>query len=204
MKQLCTFFIATTLFIAKTNHCTAQVNVNDSLALVDLYNSTNGANWNNNLGWLQGPISNWKGVFTSNGRVIEINLQNNNLTGKLPTSIGKLTQLGSLNLESNQISDTIPNSIGNLLNLIFLDLGINNLSGVIPSAIGKLVNLQTLNFAYNQFFCLSFTKMRKKIKIINAGFIKFRTAEFIFFRKRFRRCWSPDQQYLLLITHESA
>jgi len=154
MKQLCTFFIATTLFIAKTNHSIAQVNVNDSLALVDLYNSTDGAHWNNNLGWLQGPISNWKGVFTSNGRVIEINLQNNNLTGKLPTSIGKLTQLGSLNLESNQISDTIPNSIGNLLNLIFLDLGINNLSGVIPSAIGKLVNLQTLNFAYNQFFCL--------------------------------------------------
>ena len=77
MKQLCTFFIAITLFVTKTNYCTAQVNVNDSLALVDLYNSTNGANWINNLGWLQGSIDNWKGVFTSNGRVIEINLQSN-------------------------------------------------------------------------------------------------------------------------------
>lgn len=63
MKQLCTFFIATTLFIVKTNHCTAQVNVKDSLALVDLYNSTDGAHWTNNSGWLKGSVSSWFGVY---------------------------------------------------------------------------------------------------------------------------------------------
>jgi hypothetical protein len=34
------------------------VNKQDSLALVDLYNSTNGATWIGNAGWLEGPCKN--------------------------------------------------------------------------------------------------------------------------------------------------
>ena len=35
----------------------------DRRALVDLYNATNGDNWDNNSGWLNGnPSNNWHGI----------------------------------------------------------------------------------------------------------------------------------------------
>lgn len=130
MKQLCTFFISTILFIAKTNYCTAQVNINDSLALVDLYNSTDGAHWTNNSGWLQGPVSTWFGVYVSAGRVQQLNLDMNNLKGTLPSSLGKLTKLISFQMSDNQLTGSIPSSIGNLANLIGFSLYNNQLTAL--------------------------------------------------------------------------
>jgi hypothetical protein len=40
----------------------AQVDVNDSLVLVDLYESTNGSGWYNHDGWLTGPVKDWYGI----------------------------------------------------------------------------------------------------------------------------------------------
>ena len=40
----------------------AQVTEQDSLALVALYNSTNGPGWTDNSSWLTGPASSWFGV----------------------------------------------------------------------------------------------------------------------------------------------
>ncbi|MBX2922196.1 MAG: hypothetical protein KF746_08395 [Chitinophagaceae bacterium] len=45
-----------------TKQTPAQVNVQDSLALVDLYNSTDGPDWVQNANWLAGPVSTWHGV----------------------------------------------------------------------------------------------------------------------------------------------
>src|SRR4051812_2556412 len=86
----------------------AQVNTNDSLALVDLYNTTNGNQWSNKSGWLQGPVSSWVGVQLQDKRVIKIDLNNNNLTGSLPSSIGNLKYLQVLFLYQNHISSIIP------------------------------------------------------------------------------------------------
>ena len=58
-----------------------QVLAQDSLALVDLYNSTNGPGWQNVSGWLSAPIDVWSGVTISGGRVTELNLLNKNLNG---------------------------------------------------------------------------------------------------------------------------
>ena len=52
----------------------------DSLALVDLYHSTNGANWTHNDNWLTGPVSTWYGITISNDRVTIVDLYPNNLT----------------------------------------------------------------------------------------------------------------------------
>ena len=61
----------------------AQVNQQDSLALVAFYNSFNGDNWDNNSGWLTGPVATWYGVYVLNNRVNNISIydDDNNLTG---------------------------------------------------------------------------------------------------------------------------
>src|SRR6266496_4376151 len=152
MKTKSTLFCLVFALCVNIHTAKAQVNVQDSLALVDLYNSTDGAHWVNNTNWLtSNPVSTWYGIISvSNGRVIYINLETNNLAGQLPSSIGNLQKLGTLRLPVNQLSGSIPSSIGNLVNLKRLNLYSNQLSGSIPSSIGNLANLQVLVLNGNQ------------------------------------------------------
>ena len=124
----------------------------DSLALVDFYNSTNGVSWTNNSNWLsKSPLGTWHGItLDSNGRVSNIQLFNNNLSGKLLPSIGNLTALTGISLHFGLIGDTIPASVGNLINLNNLDLGSNKFIGTIPSTIGNMNALTEIDLSGNQ------------------------------------------------------
>jgi len=123
----------------------AQVNVQDSLALVDLYNSTDGSHWKQNKNWLTiNPVSKWLGIGVRNSTVTYVNLNYNNLNGRLPSSIGSLTNLTTLLLVGNHLSGNIPSSIGNLVRLTSLYLAENRLGGNIPASIGNLVKLDAL------------------------------------------------------------
>jgi Leucine-rich repeat (LRR) protein len=118
------------------------VNRQDSLALVNFYNTTNGKAWINNENWLAGPVRSWYGISVASGRVTNIDLRGNNLEGSLPASIGNLTNLLVLWLGSNSLlSGSIPSSLGNLINLTSLDFYGDQLSGSIPVSFGNLVNL---------------------------------------------------------------
>jgi hypothetical protein len=78
--------------------------VQDSLALVDLYNSTDGPNWGYNNNWLTAvPISEWDGIYVSHNRVVEIMLADNKLKGALPASLGNLVKLGYLDLQAKTL-----------------------------------------------------------------------------------------------------
>jgi len=129
-----------------------QVPESDSLALVALYNSTNGDNWTENTNWLQPgqPVSTWYGIVINDNRVAQIDLVRNNLTGTLPDEIGDLDSLKVLELYVNQISGGIPATIGNLAGLTWLSLRGNQLIGSIPSEIGNLINLEHLYLFENQ------------------------------------------------------
>lgn len=116
----------------------------DSLALVDLYNSTDGDNWIRNDNWLTENVDTWQGVIVSGGRVTGLHLNKNNLTGTLPPSIGDLSQLAVLDLWTNNLNGSIPSEIGNLSNLTRLYLNNNELTGPIPVEIGQLTNLTYL------------------------------------------------------------
>ncbi|MEM7535202.1 MAG: leucine-rich repeat domain-containing protein [Chloroflexota bacterium] len=122
-------------------------------ALVAIYNGTGGPDWTVSTDWLQTTTPcGWFGVTCSDGRVAELDLDNegnsNNLTGALPAAIGDLGNLTSLDLGPNQLS-SIPTEIDNLSNLTTLYLYSNQLSSI-PTEIGNLSNLTTLYLSSNQ------------------------------------------------------
>ena len=129
-----------------------QVPESDSLALVALYNSTNGDSWANNTNWLQPgqPVSTWYGVTVFDDIVTEINLPSNNLVGNIPSEIGDFTGLKILFLYNNELSGPIPSTIGNLSELTNLYLRKNHLSDTIPEEIGMLINLDFLRLCDNE------------------------------------------------------
>ena len=120
-----------------------------------LYNSTNGGSWFNSTGWSSTqPLDDWYGVdMNSNGCVIELALQNNNLVGSIPPEIGSLSSLTQLNLRENNLSGSIPPSINNLTDLENIAMRLTNLSGAVPS-INNLTNLETLSLVENHFSSL--------------------------------------------------
>ena len=115
----------------------------DRQALVDLYNRTDGANWKHNSNWLtDAPLSDWYGVrVDANGRVVELTLAQNGLTGQIPETIDTLSQLGVLDLAGNALTGNIPGTIGSLVNLGNLLLQNNQLTGIIPTEITELPGL---------------------------------------------------------------
>ncbi|MFD2561875.1 leucine-rich repeat domain-containing protein [Aquimarina rubra] len=127
------------------------VSAEEKAALVALFNSTDGANWTNNVNWLSNePVSEWAGVIVEDCKVTRLFLGDNNLVGVLPNEIGDLINLEQLHLNTNSISSTIPDQIGNLSNLKLLYLYGNEISGVLPESIGNLTNLNNLSLASNK------------------------------------------------------
>jgi len=146
------FTIILSFSLGINKNLSAQVAEQDSLALVALYNSTDGPNWTHNDNWLEGPVSTWYGVTLYNDRVIRVNLGNNNLIGILPPEIGNLTRLQTLGLSENRLMGDIPPEIGNLISLRSLFLGLNQLLGSIPAEIGEVAGLQRMNLSKNRLF----------------------------------------------------
>jgi len=150
MKTMLTLLWTISFCFLKINKTSAQVNLNDSLALVDLYNSMDGSNWINHSGWLESPVSNWYGIYVSNNRVQQIDLDLNNLKGTLPNSLGNLSELIFFEMSDNQITGSLPSSLGNLSNLIGFSLSNNSLTGMLPSSFGNLTKLTTIFLWNNQ------------------------------------------------------
>ena len=136
----------------------SQTNAGDSLALVTLYNSTDGPNWTNNANWLSGSVETWHGVTVSGGNVVSLDLSDdgtfsyngNNLVGSIPEEIGNLAELTFLSLAENGLTGTIPTTLGNLANVQYLYLSANSLSGGIPGELGNMTALTGLTLFDNQ------------------------------------------------------
>jgi len=122
----------------------------DSLALVEIYEATDGANWT--VTWdLSQSLDTWHGVTLSDeGCVDELDLRENGLTGTLPDAVGDMSDMTVLYMHYNDISGQIPANIGNLTNLEIIDLGDNNLEGEIPDEMSNMIRLKELSFPRNE------------------------------------------------------
>ncbi|GJP50514.1 hypothetical protein CLOM_g9675 [Closterium sp. NIES-68] len=121
--------------------------------------------------WKEGKIA-----CNTAGRVIRLNLSNqnlkgplpgqelaklvalrrldlgfNNFTGEIPIELADLSSITYLSLESNQIEGAIPEWIGTEWpTLVHLRLASNQFAGQIPNGFGQLKNLVMLDMASNQ------------------------------------------------------
>lgn len=123
----------------------------DCETLAKFYKSLDGENWTNKTGWesidLGGTSQycNWYGIDCIDGRVTEIDLDNNNLSGSIPREIGNLSELKELSLTNNaNLNGSLPPEIGLLQDLEILRITNADVDGRIPETIGNLAQLETL------------------------------------------------------------
>jgi receptor kinase-like protein len=85
-----------------------------------------------------------------------INLQSldlswNSFTGSIPSSLGRLENMDQFHVIDNNLSGSVPLTLGNLTELIDLELDSNSFSGRIPSTFGNLRKLEALSLSNNNF-----------------------------------------------------
>ena len=139
--------------------------------LMKLYEAMGGDDWTYSGNWgSNAPLDSWFGIeVNSAGRVTEIDLNRNGLTGEVPAEIkyfphlrllrldynqlegevppeiGLLTELRRMDIDGNRFTGRIPPEFGNLVKLKELWMGGNNMSGPIPSEFGNLASLEDLH-----------------------------------------------------------
>lgn len=108
--------------------------------LCQLFQSTRGASWTSNANWGVGSISSWYGIqiaaVPGGSKVLLLNLNNNNLRGTLPSSVGCLQPYRLLFL-GNRISGTLPEhvSIPRATALQEYSAASNRISGTLPTGL---------------------------------------------------------------------
>ncbi|MDE2795014.1 MAG: hypothetical protein OXL34_09370 [Gemmatimonadota bacterium] len=146
----------------------------DRAALMALYDATDGENWKDNTNWgTDADLDEWYGVWTWDGRVDQLVIRDNGLSGQIPAALEGLTALGRLDLSyhpnlkgsippelgnladlyglvlvETSVSGGIPPELGNLSSLVYLDLRNEGMSGSIPPELGNLSSLEIL-YLYN-------------------------------------------------------
>lgn len=162
MRVLISFIMAISIFSTSLGYSNYRINsfscdyvteisLSECLALVALFNSTDGPSWKTNTNWLSNySPSTWFGVSIEAKSVSSLQLNNNQLSGTIPAELGSLSNLNILYLSSNQLSGPIPPSLGNLTLLMDLYLDNNQLTGFIPPELGNLSNLWHLDLSWNR------------------------------------------------------
>ncbi|MDE2718134.1 MAG: hypothetical protein OXI33_14135 [Chloroflexota bacterium] len=85
-------------------------------ALTALYDATGGADWKIDDGWLgEGALDKWLRVTTDeNGRVTDLDLSANQLSGEIPAELGNLSRLELLYISDNNLTGALPKSLTGL------------------------------------------------------------------------------------------
>lgn len=128
------------------------VRSSDSLALVALYKAGGGAGWANRSNWLQDYVSTWYGVRVENGRVVELRLPNNGLSGEIGAlpEFSALDALKVLDISGNRLAGVLPTSFASMRSLEVLNISDNIIVGEISQIVCGLQRIRDLNVANNR------------------------------------------------------
>ncbi len=131
------------------------VNIIDSLALVTIFEQTEGTSWTNVWDLTQ-PVATWQGVTLSGDKLIELDLSSTNMSGILPDVFDAelFSELRYLSFFNNDLQGQIPASLGAIITLTYLDLDQNNFEGSVPASFGNLINLQAFWLSRNNLTSL--------------------------------------------------
>ncbi|OJX30471.1 MAG: hypothetical protein BGO86_00540 [Chryseobacterium sp. 36-9] len=158
-------------FLLISNFAFAQWSISNAErgALINIYNATNGENWNRTWDLEKDPRT-WFGVSVRNGAVVELNLSGNALKGNFPAYVSSLTKLTKLDLSNNQLSGEVPMGISSLSSLTKLDISNNRLTDDPTNSLTGLFNLEDLALGGNMFIISDINGMLQNfnnIKILN-------------------------------------
>ncbi len=121
-----------------------QLRVNDSTALVNIYNQTGGIDWANSSGWTIDSLDNWFGVIMENKRVKSLTLPSNALTGTFPTIATGLEDATDINISDNELTEV--NALSNQASLVNLNVDANRLQfGTLESLLADPYTTSYLN-----------------------------------------------------------
>ncbi|KAL3654351.1 Protein NSP-INTERACTING KINASE 2 [Castilleja foliolosa] len=142
-------------------------------ALIDIQRSLNDPhgvlNWDENAvdpcGWTMVGCSHDNFVITL-AIPSQVLLQDNNITGAIPSELGKLAKLQAIDLSDNLLTGQIPFSLSQLNTLQYLRLNNNSLTGTIPIALGNLTQLTFLDLSFNNLSGPVPTHLSKTLNVI--------------------------------------
>lgn len=89
-------------------------------------------------------------LFSSSMTLVHGLFDSNNLSGKIPSTVGLVRSLEVLRFDRNDLTGSIPHSINSLVNLSYLSLSNNRLNGPYPNLTG-LDLLSVVNLSNNTF-----------------------------------------------------
>ncbi|KAJ3322153.1 hypothetical protein HDU76_013951, partial [Blyttiomyces sp. JEL0837] len=81
--------------------------------------------------------------------LVSLNLNNNPLTGPVPSFLGNLEGLSYLDLANTFLSGSIPSTLGDMKNMSSLSIANTRVSGPLPEGLSRLSKLTTINFSNN-------------------------------------------------------
>ena len=90
-----------------TNQKEKEQTLKDQIKLLtNFFELTDGGNWTNKLNWgTSSPPTEWYGITITNGKISEISLPSNNLSGHLPESLFKISTLSKIDLSDNKLTE---------------------------------------------------------------------------------------------------
>ena len=97
----------------------ASCNDSDRAVLKAFFEIAGGSGWTNSDRWRgDGPLEEWYGVSVdSQGRVTALDLSDNGLEGRVPGSLGRLSQMTELRIGGNALAGRLPLSLSSLPSL---------------------------------------------------------------------------------------
>ncbi|XP_022852077.1 receptor kinase-like protein Xa21 [Olea europaea var. sylvestris] len=130
------------------------------LKLIGMENNPFGGILPKSLGNLSTSVENFeaghcgiKGIILNEignlSNLIRLDIGGNELTGRIPNTLGQLRKLQKLILSFNKLRGSASANLCNLVHMYYLDLGNNQLSQQLPKYLGNLMTLREIYLDYN-------------------------------------------------------